>query len=51
MEISSGVVKGQMSRRALRMLFEWCEIHQEELMDNWRRARERKRLEKIQPLP
>ena len=51
MEISSGVVKGQMSRRALRMLFEWSERHQEELMENWRLARERRRLEKIQPLP
>lgn len=49
-EIESGIVKGQMSKRALRMLFEWSEIHQEELMKNWKLARERKPLEKIPPL-
>ena len=49
-EINSGVVKGQMSKRALRMLFEWSEIHQEELWHNWLLARERRPLEKILPL-
>jgi hypothetical protein len=50
-EIKSGTVKGQMSKRALRMLFEWSEIHQGELMENWQLARERKPLQKIPPLP
>jgi len=50
-EIKSGIVKGQMSKRALRMLFEWSEIHQKELMGNWQLARGRKRLQKIPPLP
>jgi hypothetical protein len=50
-EINSGIVKGHMSKRALRMLFEWSEIHQEELMENWRLTRERKQLEKVPPLP
>jgi len=50
-EIKSGIVKGQMPKRALRMLFEWSEIHQEELMENWQLARERKPLQKLQPLP
>lgn len=49
--IKSGIVKGQMSKRALRMLFEWSEIHQEELMVNWQLARERKPLHKLPPLP
>jgi len=51
MEISSGIVKGQMSKRALRMLFDWSEIHHEELMENWQLARDRKQLEKVPPLP
>ena len=33
-EIQTGVVKGTMSRRALRMLFEWSERYQEELIRN-----------------
>ena len=49
-EIQTGVVWGKMSRRALRMLFEWSERYQEELMRNWELARERKPLEKISPL-
>lgn len=50
-EIKTGTVKGHMSKRALRMLFEWSEIHQEELMEDWRLARERKQLRKFPPLP
>ncbi len=49
-EIETGVVTGKMSKRALRMLFEWMERHQEELMMNWERARARQPLEKIEPL-
>ncbi len=49
-EIQSGIVKGQMSKRALRMLFEWSEIHQQELSESWELARERKQLKKIPPL-
>jgi hypothetical protein len=49
-EIQTGIVKGEMSRRALQMLFEWSEKHQEELIRNWERARERQPLEKIPPL-
>jgi hypothetical protein len=49
-EIENGVVTGTMSKRALRMVFEWMEIHQEELLWNWERARERQVLEKIPPL-
>jgi hypothetical protein len=51
MEIKSGIIKGQISKRALRMLFEWSEIHQEDLMENWQLARARKQLEKVQLLP
>ena len=49
-EIDSGVVVGTMSKRALKMLFEWFEQHQVELTDNWENARERRPLVKIPPL-
>jgi hypothetical protein len=38
------------SRRALRLLFEWMELHREELERNWVRAREREPLQPIQTL-
>ncbi len=50
-EILTGIVQGRMSRRALSMLFEWFEAHRDELLNNWQRARERKQLIKIPPLP
>lgn len=50
MEIKSGMVRGQMSRRALRILFEWSEMYQEELMHNRDRAKERRPLKQIAPL-
>jgi hypothetical protein len=49
-EIETGIVTGKMSKRALRMLFEWSETYQEELMGNWERARAHEPLEKIPPL-
>lgn len=49
-DIETGLVTGTMSKRALRMVFEWMENHQEELLRNWERARAREDLEKIAPL-
>ena len=48
--IQTGVVQGEMSKRALQMIFEWLEKHQDELMRDWELARERKPLEPISPL-
>ncbi|MBT8398342.1 MAG: DUF4160 domain-containing protein [Gemmatimonadetes bacterium] len=50
-EINSSLVKGTFPRRALRLLFDWTEIHQEELERNWTLARNHKPLETIAPLP
>ena len=50
-EIESGLVRGTMPRRALRLIFDWAEVHHEELLRNWELARERKPLEPIAPLP
>ena len=50
-EIESGLVTGTMARRALQLLFEWAEQHRDELMENWERARERKPLRPVPPLP
>jgi hypothetical protein len=49
-DIQSGLVQGRMSRRELRMILEWSEKHQDELLQNWNLARERKPLEPVPPL-
>ena len=48
--ITSGLVTGQMSKRALNMLFEWMEMHRQDLLENWNLAREHKSLRQIAPL-
>ena len=49
-DIETGIVKGQFPKRALRLVLEWYELHQEELMDNWKLAKQSKKIKKIQPL-
>jgi hypothetical protein len=49
-EIETGLVEGRMSKRALRMVLEWLDLHQVALMNNWDLARQRKALREIQPL-
>ncbi len=49
-EIETGIVQGKMSRQALRLIFEWSEKYQQELLKNWELARERKPLVPIPPL-
>jgi hypothetical protein len=44
------VIAGFASARALRLVQEWAELHQDELMHNWERAREQAPLERIEPL-
>lgn len=49
--IESGeVLDGNLSKRALRLVEEWRALHQEELMEDWKLARERQPLNKIEPL-
>jgi len=49
-EIEKGVVKGQMSERALRLIFEWLDLHREELMMAWNKAKDGRVPDKIEPL-
>jgi hypothetical protein len=48
--IEDGIVKGEFPRRALALVLEWYQVHQEELRDNWELARMRKPLRRIPPL-
>ena len=48
--ISDGTVHGNMPRRALKFIFEWLDIHKEELLTNWEKAKNGDPLDKIEPL-
>ena len=48
--IADGVVDGRFPRCALTLVSEWYALHQDELMSNWRLARERRPLHRIDPL-
>jgi len=41
---------GWLPPRVLGLVIEWATLHQQELMDNWRKARSQQTLRKIAPL-
>lgn len=50
-EIDGGTVTGRLPRRALRLVYEWTDLHKDELHANWNRAKLRQSLLRIDPLP
>ena len=44
------VFSGKLSPRVTGLVIEWATIHQQELIDDWERAREQKDLNRIAPL-
>lgn len=44
------IVKGNMPKLALKLVFEWMDLHKVELMKNWELARSGEPLNKIEPL-
>ena len=49
-DIGNGTITGTMPRRALKMIYEWLDLHQNELMDNWNRLQRGEEFKKINPL-
>jgi hypothetical protein len=45
------VMDGQLPPRALNLVQEWAMIHEEELLEDWRRCREKAPPARIEPLP
>jgi hypothetical protein len=45
-----GVIDSVMQTRQLRLVLAWAELRQDELLENWRRARTGETLLKIEPL-
>ena len=47
--IDSGIVKGNMPSKELKMIFKWMDDHKEELKDNWNRLQNGEEVIKIKP--
>lgn len=45
-----GIVTGSLPRRALNLVFEWLDLHRDELMENWERGERKESFIKIDPL-
>lgn len=48
--IKDGIITGSLPRRALSLVYEWLDLHQDELLDNWRRLTNYESPVKIEPL-
>ena len=48
--IKDEIVEGFMPKRALKLVFEWMELHKEELLANWNLAQNGELPNKIEPL-
>ena len=48
--IEDGIVTGTLPRRALKMVYEWLDLHFDELMENWRLLTNFEAAKKINPL-
>lgn len=50
-DIQEGIIfRGNLPSRQLKIVLAWCEIHRDELMQNWELARDEKPLNRINPL-
>ena len=49
-EIGSGIVEGKFPKRALSMVMEWYEMHQDDLMLDWELIKTTGEFNKIPPL-
>jgi hypothetical protein len=49
-DIATGAVSGNFPKRALRLVLEWYEQHQAELLEDWALAQQRQPLKPIPPL-
>lgn len=47
---NAAVIKGALPAKQLKLVLAWCEIHRDELLENWNSAREHGKISKIDPL-
>ena len=44
------VIRGALPSRQLKLILAWCELHRDELMQNWELSKDAKPLNRINPL-
>ena len=44
------MIKGDLPRRALELIFDWAELHQSELLNGWNLCQKKQVPDKIEPL-
>lgn len=49
-EIETGIVNGKFPKRELRAVFDWYDLHKDELIKDWQLATNDQPLNKIEPL-
>ena len=49
-EIETGKVSGNISKRALNLIQDWRELHKDELLQDWELSKQRRQLNRINPL-
>ena len=50
MTIEEGIIIGSLPRRELKLVYEWLDIHKEELLENWKLLSRCEFANKIEPL-
>lgn len=48
--IKDGIVTRSLPRRALNLVFDWLDMHRDELLENWKRGERKESFIKIDPL-
>ena len=48
--VEARVLSGYLKSKQLKLVLAWCIIHQEELLENWKRSEEGEELVRIAPL-
>lgn len=49
-DIKTGTIKGTLPRRALGLVYDWLDLHLDDLMANWERIENGEELKTIEPL-
>ena len=48
-DLENEVVNGFMPKRALKLVFEWMDIHKTEIIENWKKCQQGETPDKIEP--
>lgn len=48
--LQNGIVEGIMPKRALKLIFDWLDLHRDELLQNWETIQRTGEYNKIEPL-